>query len=479
MRAVAIPDPTPGARAALRADLTARVTDLLSSNRVVAVGGRYTRPARRTYPHQWLWDSCFHAIVYHLLGDRALAHDELRALFRAQVSSGPDRGRLPHMTFFGGGPGEADQDPEGARAYAREVSLWGDPRASTITQPPIVAEAVLRVGDAALWRELWRPLAAYYDWWLRRRDPRGEHLYVSFHMWEIGADATPRGDAACQRLLATGRSPRQPDDASHNPTARKRADMLTARYLMHDDLRGIDGDELAGRIDEAEAQRRRLRLLGHVGVDMQAYLVRNLSDLATIGEAIGEAAAAARYRAEAAEIAAAVNRDLWDEEAGFYFDRWDEPSQVIRVRTPAPFVALYAGDLVPPGRAARLLDALADPDRFWTRWPIPTVARDEPSYDPDNYWRGSTWLNVNWFTLRGLIELHRRAEVPRALELARELARRTCELVDLAGFREYYRAGGRAADDDATTAPAGFGPDGFGWSGIVLDVFRMLDEELA
>jgi hypothetical protein len=154
-------DPTSDARAALRADLTARVTDLLSSNRVVAAGGRYTRPARRTYPHQWLWDSCFHAIVYHLLGDRAFAHDELRALFRAQVASGPDRGRLPHMTFFGGGPGEADQDPEGARAYARQASLWGDPRASTITQPPIVAEAVLRVGDAALWRELWRPLAAY------------------------------------------------------------------------------------------------------------------------------------------------------------------------------------------------------------------------------------------------------------------------------------------------------------------------------
>ena len=57
------PDPPPGARAALRAGLTARVTGLLSSNRVVAADGRYTRPARRTYPHQWLWDSCFHAIV--------------------------------------------------------------------------------------------------------------------------------------------------------------------------------------------------------------------------------------------------------------------------------------------------------------------------------------------------------------------------------------------------------------------------------
>ena len=78
------------------AELDDRVRRLLEGNRVVAGGRwRYTRPAQRTYPHQWLWDSCFHARIHHWLGDRAMAHDELVALFRAQETDGPDAGRLP------------------------------------------------------------------------------------------------------------------------------------------------------------------------------------------------------------------------------------------------------------------------------------------------------------------------------------------------------------------------------------------------
>src|SRR6185503_3816186 len=91
-----------------------RVRALLAHNRVDAGGSRYTRPAAGTYPHQWLWDSCFHARIHCWLGDRAMAHDELRALFRAQEMDGPDAGRLPHMTLHAEGASEQ---------YARDVAL--------------------------------------------------------------------------------------------------------------------------------------------------------------------------------------------------------------------------------------------------------------------------------------------------------------------------------------------------------------------
>src|SRR5688572_17247223 len=174
-------------------ELSDRVRALLARNRVATGGFRYTRPAEGTYPHQWLWDSCFHARIHAWLGDRAAAQDELRALFRAQVQDGPDRGRLPHMTLL----------TDAGEQYDRDVALWGSPRASSITQPPLVAETAFEVGDEPLWRELWRPLCDYYDWWLRRRVPRGDHLLVCHHVWETGADATPRADGAFARLLAS------------------------------------------------------------------------------------------------------------------------------------------------------------------------------------------------------------------------------------------------------------------------------------
>jgi len=455
-----------------------QVRRVLHENRVIAARGRYTRPAPHTYPHQWLWDSCFHARIYLLLGDEEYARDELRALFREQVQTGLDAGRLPHMTFLGADASELSGDPDARAAYARDTALFGDARASNITQPPIVAETVYLVKDSSFWRELWAPLCRYYDWWIRRRNARADHLYATWHLWECGADAKPSGDEACARLLATGRRARALDWQTVNPTAKKRQDMLAARFLMLEDLQSIDAAEAEGALSEAQARLHRLALFGQIAIDMQAYLVVNLRAMADIGAALGETEASRRYAAEARAIADAANAQLWDEEAGFYFDRFGEPAQTARVMTHAPFIALYAGDLVPKERAERLLEHLLDPNRFWTRWPVPTTARSEKVFDPDDYWRGSTWINVNWFTVKGLILAARRLDDERYLPPARAIAARTLELVTQLGFREYFRAGAARSEDDADVAPMAFGPSNFGWTGLVLDFAQLLENDL-
>lgn len=439
-------------------ELTERVRALMAANRVEAPGGfRYTRPAAGTYPHQWLWDSCFHALIHHRLGDRDMAQDELRALFRAQEQDGLDRGRLPHMTLYAG---------DASEQYARDVALWGSPRASSITQPPLVAEVAVEIGDPALWRELWAPLCAYYDWWLRRRDPRGDKLIVCHHVWETGADATPRADGAFQQLLATGRRPRALDKGTINPTAKKRPELLAARFLMLEDLQAIDAAERSGALAAGEADLRRLQLYGHVAVEMQAFLVANLFAMGHIGDALGETAAAERYRTEAAAIWRAVDERLWDEERGWYIDLWGEPARPITVMTYAPLVALHSPHMG-TARARRVSAHLRDPTSFATRWPVPTLARDEPSFDPDEYWRGSTWMNVNWLVTRGLFRAALYGGDQPMLDAARHLAARSLELVAASGFREYYRSEG--------DTPAGFGPEGFSWSGLAIDIAWRLE----
>ena len=425
----------------------------LEGNRVTRGDVRYTRPALKTYPHQWLWDSCFHAILWDLVGYRAMAQDELRALFRAQEHDGLDRGRVPHMTFH---------DDAG-----RDAELWGNPHASTITQPPLIAEAVLRVGDRALWRELWPALCAYYDWWLRRRMPGEDGHAFIWHPWECGADATPRADRAMLAIAQSGRTPRALAAQTDNPTARKRGDLLVARFLLLEDLQDIDAAEAAGSIDEATAQARRIGTYGHVAADMQAYLAKNLADLAAIGDALAEHAAASHYRAASARSAAAL-ATLWDEATGAYLDRLG--GDPVPVLTPATFVPLYV-DAIEEPRARRLLAHLDDPRRFATRWPIPSVARDDAAFDADEYWRGSTWINTCWFACRGLALAEQRFGGGAWRTTARRIAAAAVELVSTLGLREYYRSDGET--------PAAFGPEQFGWSGLALDLERMLAEELS
>src|SRR5690554_593989 len=90
--------------------LKTSLADLLAQNRAAAGERRYTRPAPSTYEHQWLWDSCFHAIAWRWIDPR-MAGDELLAVAARQVESGPDAGMIPHMTYWNGGGEE----------------LWGSP----------------------------------------------------------------------------------------------------------------------------------------------------------------------------------------------------------------------------------------------------------------------------------------------------------------------------------------------------------------
>jgi glycogen debranching enzyme len=78
---------------------------------------------------------------------------------------------------------------------------------------------------------------------------------------------------------------------------------------------------------------------------------------------------------------------------------------------------------------ARLVAHLTDERQFWTRYPVPTVARDDPKYDPLQMWRGPTWVNVNYLLIEGL-------ERCGYGELAAELRRRTLDLI--AGQDDIY-----------------------------------------
>jgi hypothetical protein len=101
--------------------------------------GDSTRPAPRLYPHQWLWDSCFIAIgLRHVEPMRAA--QELQSLFRGQWQNG----LLPHEIFNSDTNYHAGPDHwESSRIKAAPRNV----RTTFMTQPPMVAEAAVLVGE--------------------------------------------------------------------------------------------------------------------------------------------------------------------------------------------------------------------------------------------------------------------------------------------------------------------------------------------
>lgn len=95
------------------------------------------------------------------------------------------------------------------------------------------------------------------------------------------------------------------------------------------------------------------------------------------------------WRRAADEVAAAIREKLWDEEIGACFDK-DRHGRRIDVLCHNTLRCMYWGSLSQE-MADRFLRAhLLNPEEFWTRLPLPSVAVNDPAFRnaPENNWSG-------------------------------------------------------------------------------------------
>ena len=228
------------------------------------------------------------------------------------------------------------QAPDGFVAHMAQPD--GD--TSDITQPPVLAWAALDVHrydpDRGFLKSAYPGLCRYIEWDLASLDPDGDGL-AAYGGGDSGMDNSPRFD----------------------------------------------------------------RDVPHMGsLCLNCFLVSDMRALAEIAHELGLADDAVGWQARADALAALINKDLWDEESGFYYDK-GKSGRLIKIKTEAGFTPLFAG-VAPAERAARLVQHLTNPNEFWTPMPLPSVSADEATYS-DDMWRGPVWVNYSFFLVQGLL----------------------------------------------------------------------------
>ncbi|NLF49504.1 MAG: hypothetical protein GX577_00055 [Leptolinea sp.] len=185
--------------------------------------------------------------------------------------------------------------------------------------------------------------------------------------------------------------------------------------------------------------------------DLNAYLVLQMQYLAKIAAEIGEAHDAINWNQRAAIMMGRIDEILWDEEAGLYLARKD--GQPIRLKTPFSLFPLLVENS-DKTKAEQLAKHIFNKETFWSKFPVPSVAVDETTFDPEQMWRGPTWVNVNYLLVEGL-------ERSGFVEEARKLRRVTLKmLMRLPDFFEYYNP--LTGQPGAKAAPI------FGWSAAMF-----------
>jgi len=187
--------------------------------------------------------------------------------------------------------------------------------------------------------------------------------------------------------------------------------------------------------------------------DLNTYLCLQQEALSRIAFAIGAADDGAQWAQRADAQAARMLRWMWDEDAGLFWAKRPTHDARVNVRTPFNLYPLITGRL-PEHVTRRLVAHLTDENEFWSRYPLPTVALNDPKFDPLTMWRGPTWVNVNYLMIEGL-------QRTGYADLARELRRRTLDLLCLHDdIYEYYQPQTGAVPPKAASI--------FGWSSAVF-----------
>jgi len=190
-------------------------------------------------------------------------------------------------------------------------------------------------------------------------------------------------------------------------------------------------------------------------IDLSAQMALDARMLMQMAELLGLEADGCDFQKEYDELAATLNETCWSEEDSFYFDL-GFGKQVDRFHIGA-YWCLIAG-IVPAEKVDRFCSHLSDPKKFGRPVPVPSLAADDPDYNPvGEYWRGSSWAPTTYMVLKGL-------QVVGKTNLARNLAEKYVQAV----YDLLLESGTIWENIAPEKAAAGHwsGPDFCGWSGL-------------
>ncbi len=307
----------------------------------------------RHWAHGWggwvvgEWD-CFFGALLTSLEDTAQTEAGIKAILLAQTSSG----LVPNMASGAGTTPDRSEPPVGA------YCVW---------------KIYQRLGDRSLLEWAYPRLKKWHERWSGNR-----------------GDGQPWRDGNRDGLLEWG------SDRGSESSVGGRGFLQAAKWES-----GMDDSPMW---DHTIYDPHTYTMdLDDVGLNsLYALDAECLSKIALI---LGKDEDARQLAAEYARVKNLVQTKLWNPAAGIYENRyWD--GRFSKRLSPTNFYPLFAGIATQDQARRMVTEHLLNTSEFWGKYVIPTIARDDPAFADQFYWRGDIWGPTNYMVYEGLQRYH-------------------------------------------------------------------------
>jgi len=172
-------------------------------------------------------------------------------------------------------------------------------------------------------------------------------------------------------------------------------------------------------------------------VGLMGYYVMDCESLATIAHILGKTQQADELKERGNYYRKNLSQ-LWDEKSGIYKNKRTDTGKFSERISPNNFYPMLARVPTQVMAERMVKEHLMNPDEFYGQWMLPSIAKNDPAFKDQDYWRGRIWAPMNFLVYLGL----KNYELPEARKVLAEKSNRLMmENVKLNGYiYENYNA---------------------------------------
>ena len=257
-----------------------------------------------------------------------------------------------------------ESTPEG---FVPNYARAGDWKSSDRSEPPVGAITVLgiyrRFHERWFLEEAYPYLKQWNNWWAEHRDLQG---YLTW-----GSDGQ-----------------NEPQNLDDGTRGKREGAILES---------GLDNSPM---YDKAVFDPK-THLLVYADVGLMSMYIADCDALQSIAETLGKHEDANAFHVRAAKYEAKL-KTLWSDEEGIFLNRDLQTGQPVHRLSPTNFYPMLAHAATEEQARTMLEKHLKNPQEFWGEWVIPSIARNDPAFKDQDYWRGRIWGPMNYLVYLGL-----------------------------------------------------------------------------